>query len=222
MPFIELHGWNGSLSLLMFIGTIFFIWLILVVVSLRKFGTKKTIRYFFPMIIASLFLEAAAVVSGRYVYPGYFGYLSVIGGSVPLIILLGWSSNLFLFLNLGKYTVNGFFTQRPLLRITIISVIAGLFGVCLDVLEDPVAHYNNWWVWTQQTPTFSFYGVPFSNFLDWFIILFYMALATQLIDQSKYSENRKLLISIISVAYIGAAIFITHMIVVAIFPMIGK
>ena len=92
----------------------------------------------------------------------------------------------------------------------IISIVTGIFGICLDLLEDPIAHHNNWWVWTESVAGATFYGVHFSNFLDWFIILFYMALATQLIDRLEISENRKLLISIFSISFIGLAIFATH------------
>ena len=214
MSFLEIHGLSefgtGSEYLIVFILTSSILWITLILVSLKKNHVRKTIRYFIPMMIAALFLEASAVASGRYIYPGYLVYFSVIGGSVPLIILLGWSTNLFLFLNIGERIGNTFFKQRTIFRIIAISFLAGIFGVCLDLLEDPIAYHNHWWIWTESTTNASFYGVPFTNFLDWFLILFFMALATQLINRSSLSENRKLLISIISVSYIGAAIFLTH------------
>jgi uncharacterized membrane protein len=165
------------------------------------------------MMITALFLEAAAVASGRYSYPGYLITLSVVGGSVPIIILVGWSANLFLFLKMSEQAVIRLYKKQNFLRILMISIGAGLFGVCLDLLEDPLAHHNNWWIWTESTTGATFYGVPFSNFLDWFIILFSMALATQLIERSGYSEPRKLLISLVSVSYIGVAIYATHTLV---------
>ena len=211
MSFIEIGEFGiGSGFLYMFIFTMLVVWLSLVLYSFKRYGGKKTVRYFLPMMIAALFLEAGAVSSGRYIYPGYLTHISVLGRSVPLIILLGWSANLFLFLKMSKRVVLVFYKTKNLIRIVLISLLAGLFGVCLDLLEDPIAHHNNWWMWTESVTEASFYGVPFSNFFDWFIILFYMALATQLIERSSYSENRKLLISFFSISFIGVAIFITH------------
>lgn len=196
--------------LYMFYITIAAVWILLVIYSFKNYGTKKTFRYFFPMMVAALFLEAVAVSDGRYFYPGHILYISVLGGSVPLIILLGWSANLFLFLKLSEKIVSRLYRHFNLLRILLISFLTGIIGVCLDMLEDPIAHHNNWWVWTESTVAPSFYGVPLSNFLDWFVILFYMAIATQLIEQSRLSENRKLLISFFSISFIGVAIYATH------------
>ena len=149
MSFLEIHGLSefgtGSEYLIVFILTSSILWITLILVSLKKNHVRKTIRYFIPMMIAALFLEASAVASGRYIYPGYLVYFSVIGGSVPLIILLGWSTNLFLFLNIGERIGNTFFKQRILFRILAISFLAGIFGVCLDLLEDPIAHHNELW-----------------------------------------------------------------------------
>lgn len=211
MSFVEINTTNSTfVTLFPFIITISVIWIILFLFSWKRNGLKKTVRYFVPMIGAALFLEAAAVASGRYLYPGYFLYLSVLGGSVPLIILLGWSTNLFLFLNISKQIATAVTQKITLLRTLAISLVAGCFGVCLDLLEDPIAHHNSWWIWTTQNPAASLFGVPITNFLDWFIILFFMALTTQLIDQAPYSENKKLLLSFISISYVGAAIYLVH------------
>ncbi|MEM0467169.1 MAG: carotenoid biosynthesis protein [Candidatus Thermoplasmatota archaeon] len=205
-----------SITMLFFMSTITIIWILLVFFSWKKNGWKKTVRYFLPMMGAALFIEASAVANGRYLYPNYYIYLSVIGGSVPLIILLGWSTNLFLFLSLAKHLVASVFSKITLLRIILISGLTGCIGVCLDLLEDPIAHCNHWWVWTEQTPFVSFFGVPVTNFFDWFIILFFMALATQLIDHASISENRKLLISFLSISYVGVAIYVTHSVLIAV------
>jgi len=210
MPFIELHGWGGSWSLLVFQCMISALFVVLLWWSIRKCGWKKTFRLFVPMFIAALFLEAAAVSSGRYTYSGYAVYLSLLGGSVPLIILLGWNVNLVLFLGLGEYVVNTWKSLHLYLRFILVSLIAGIFGVCLDLLEDPIAQSNHWWVWSAHPTTTSLFNVPLSNFVDWFLILFFMTLATQFIEQSSVTENRKLFLAIFSVSYVGALIFLVH------------
>ncbi|MFH1101946.1 MAG: carotenoid biosynthesis protein [Methanobacteriota archaeon] len=217
MSVVEVHGWGGSWSLLVFQCMIVALFVFLLWWSIRRCGWKKSFRLFIPMFIAALFLESAAVASGRYSYSGYFVYLSVIGGSVPLIILLGWNVNLLLFLGLGERVLNGWSQSRLYVRMVLVSLVAGMFGVCLDMLEDPIAQSNQWWIWTQQTTVTFMFRVPISNFVDWFLILFFMSLATQLIDRSALTENRKLLLSLISVSYVGAFIFLVHTLLFGVF-----
>ncbi len=211
MSFIELNpaGYTSP-TIIFFVLIISIIWSVLMLYSLKKNGWKKTLRYFVPMMVAAFFIEASAVATGRYQYPGYILYFSVLGGSVPFIILLGWSVNLFLFLSCAKQILAFFFQKITIARMILISAVTGCIGVFLDLLEDPIAHHNQWWVWTEQSPLLTLFGVPITNFFDWFIILFFMALVTQLIDHASLSENRKLLISFISISYVGAAIYLAH------------
>lgn len=207
---IEIYGWGGSWSLFVFQCMIGILFGFLLCWSIRNSGWKKSFRLFVPMFIAALFFEAAAVASGRYSYPGYFIYLSVIGGRVPLIILLGWNVNLLLFLGLSERIVGGLYKTRLYFHVVLVSLVAGLFGVCLDFLEDPIAHSNQWWIWNQQLTDPSVFNIPISNYGDWFLILFFMSLATLLINHSAVTENKKLLLSIFSVAYVGALVYIIH------------
>lgn len=223
MQFIEINQNFGEQTefLYLFIITALIVWLTLAIFSLKKYGIKKTTRYFLPMIVAALVIESAGVAAGRYYYPGYFLYLSAVGGGVPLIIVLAWSANLVLFLNMGKQVVLRFYKKRNISQIVIVSAMAGLFAVCLDLLEDPLAHHNNWWIWKESLTGIKFYGVPFINFVGWFILIFYMSLATLLIERSDYSENRKLLISVFSISITGVAIFVTQGLLLRLSQIIG-
>ncbi len=204
-----------------FIGLIAIVWLFLVYYSNKKYGTKKTVIYFLPIIIATLIIESAGVASGRYYYPGYIIYLSVVGGGVPLIIILAWSANLFLFLNLGKHIISKIYQKRNKFQIILISALGGLFGVCLDLLEDPIAHYNNWWIWEGTLEGIKFFEVPILNFIGWFVLIFFMSIATLLIERSRYSENRKILLSISSLSITGTTIFVVHGLIVKLFELAG-
>ncbi len=207
--------------LFFFIITILIVWLVLVLFSYRRYGWKRTTMYFLPMIIAALFIESAGVASGRYYYPGYLLYLSVVGGGVPLIIVLAWSANLFLFLHIGKYVTLKFYDRHNYLQIILISFLAGIIGVCLDLLEDPIAHHNNWWIWAGSLRGVKFFEVPIINFVGWFYLIFFMSVATILIERSSFSENRKVLISISSISITGIVIFLTHGATLKLFQMIG-
>lgn len=223
MIFIEINQNFGEESqfLILFIITAFVLWFSLVIYSYKKYGTKKTIMYFLPMIIAALFIESAGVASGRYYYPGYIIYLSVVGGGVPLILILAWSANLFLFLNMGKHIISNLYQKRNFKQILMISFIAGFFALCIDLLQDPLAHHNNWWIWAETHTEADFYGVPILNFVGWFVLIFYMSLATLLIERSRFSENRKVLLSLTSISITGVIIFITHGLLSRVLYLIG-
>lgn len=198
MPLIEINNNFGftSVSLIVFILMIFIVWLIFLIYSLKLYGIKKTFRYFVPIIFIGIIAEILAMANSGYYYPGYFLYISALDVSVPVIIALGWSVNLFLFLHLGKDVVTKIYNKRNLKQIFFISILAGLFGVFFDLLEDPLAHHNNWWVWNQAIPRVYLFKVPLVNYIGWFGIIGGMTLITLLIDRSNYSENRKLLINI--------------------------
>lgn len=185
MALIEINQNFGEHTQLLapFIAVIAIAWVVLVYYSYKKYGTKLTIVYFLPIIIATLLIESAGVAGGRYYYPGYILYLSVVGGAVPVIIVLAWSVNLFLFMNLGTYFISKIYKKQNYFQIFFISVAAGLFGVCLDLLEDPIAHYNNWWVWETSLKGIKFFEVPILNFIGWFVLVFFMCCATLLIVQ---------------------------------------
>jgi len=212
MALIEINQNFGESSeyLFLFVLTILVAWILLVIFSYRTYGYKKTIRFFLPMILASLFVESAGVAYGRYYYPNYLLYISLVGGSVPIIIAIGWSVNLFLFIHMGQFFVEKFYKTTNLLQVILISIVGGGLGICLDLITDPIAHHNNWWIWNQSTSGISFYDVPLTNFRGWFIFILYMSVLTLLIDRSRYSENRKLLISLFSISIVGAAILVTQ------------
>ncbi len=74
-------------------------------------------------------------------------------------------------------------------------MFAGLFGIFLDLFEDPLARHSNWWTWSQIPDKIYLFNVPITNFIGWFGILAGMTMLTLLIDRSHFSENRKLLIN---------------------------
>ena len=215
MGFIEINSDFGSQTqnLIFFILSISLVWFLLIVYSFKTLGLKKTIRYFLPMMIVGLFIESGGVATGNYYYPGYFFYINVLGGAVPLVIILGWSANLFLFINMAKIFVKEVFKKQNKIQLVLISLIASVFAILLDLLQDPLAHHNHWWVWTKEVSLgVTFYDVPLWNFRGWFILIFFMTLTTLLIDKSGLSENRKLIISLSSTALIGGIILLIRVI----------
>jgi len=183
-------------SLHVFVTMIFVVWLIILYYSLKVYGVKKTIRYFLPLTIAGIIGELTAMANSGYHYPGYLFYITAFGSSLPVIIGLGWSINLFLCLHLGKDVATRFFKEKNFKQIFFISIFAGFFGLCLDMLEDPLAHHNSWWTWPQTPGKLYLFEVPLTNYVGWFALIGGMTMLTLLIDRSHYSENRKVVLNI--------------------------
>jgi putative membrane protein len=122
---------------------------------------------------------------------------------------------------MAKHVVSKVYQKRNFLQIILISITAGCFAVCLDLLEDPLAHYNNWWIWKETVSGVTFYGVPLLNFMGWFVLIFYMTLATLLIERSRFSLNRKILLSLASISITGTIIFASHGLIARLFQMLG-
>ena len=207
--------------LLPFVILIVAVWFLAVFYSYRRFGARRTLIYFLPTIIITMFIESAGVAGGRYDYHGFLINVSLVGGAVPLSIVIAWSANFFIFLNMSKHIVSRFYDKINYLQIFFISLVAGVSGVLLDLMEDPIAQHNHWWVWQESLTGLKYYDVPFSNFLGWFFLLFFMSFATIMIERSRLSENRKVLLSVSSLAITGSVVFLAHFSVIRLFELIG-
>ena len=142
------------------------------------YGREQASIFLWGSLLWTGVIENLAVVIGAYDYFAYANYYSI-GGKViegyggwvswvlfvPLFVCLGW-----------------FFLSFPALMISIRllgekrniwlkAAIASVILVSYDVFFDPLAVVNEWWRWT--TPALYIRGVPLSNWIGWFFILFF-------------------------------------------------
>ena len=223
MNIVEIGQQFDPLSsfLWVFIGFIVVLWLILVYFSLKKEGFLRTVRFFVPMMIAAAFIESSGVASGRFSYPNYLIYFAALGGGVPLVILMGWSTNLYIFLRMSVLSITPYYDKKNVVQIGLVSLGAAVVGICLDVLEDPLAHYLGWWVWSEDGVGSLLFGVPLSNYVDWVIILFVMSFMTLWIEYTGFSERRKVLLSFFSLPIVFGVIVVLHMGVDGLLSIVG-
>jgi len=142
------------------------------------YGRERASIFFWGSILWTGTIENLAVMMGAYDYFAYSNYYSF-GGKliegyggwvawilfVPVSICLGW-----------------FFLSYPAMMISIRllgdkgniwlkAAVAGLILVSYDLFFDPLAVVNQWWRWT--TPALYIRGVPLSNWMGWFFLLFF-------------------------------------------------
>jgi putative membrane protein len=121
------------------------------------------------LILLGLALEYLGVLTG---FPfGSYNYTGVLlpqlPGGVPLAIGFAW----LLILTGGSYTAARFVRlgRSSPLPIVALSLLGALFAVGLDLLLEPVAyHVKGYWQWL-PTDDASYYGIPWSNFVAWFL-----------------------------------------------------
>ena len=58
------------------------------------------------------------------------------------------------------------------------ATIAAFGMVTWDLLLDPQMVNWNFWVW-ENVPSFSWFGIPFLNFVGWFLVSFLMTIILQ-------------------------------------------
>jgi putative membrane protein len=92
---------------------------------------------------------ATGLLFGNYSYGNLFGFKVF---ETPLLIGINW-----LFLSLSTHGIVQFFTQKPLMLVT----ISALLMTGLDFFIEPVAMKLEFWTW-------DYHLIPIQNFLMWF------------------------------------------------------
>ena len=142
------------------------------------YGRERANIFLWGSILWTGIIENLAVMLAAYDYFAYANYYSV-GGQlikgyggwvawivcVPLTICLGW---FFLSFPALMASIRLLGEKR---NIWLKAACAGLILVSYDVFFDPLAVVNEWWRWT--TPALYIHGVPLSNWIGWFFILFF-------------------------------------------------
>ncbi|MDQ0659921.1 carotenoid biosynthesis protein [Paenibacillus sp. W2I17] len=100
---------------------------------------------------------------GEYAYSDFFGIHLF---SVPVTLGFAWIAVVG---NSALLSGGGSTWTGKLLR----AVKTGFWAIVLDLVLDPVAHARGFWEW--QAPG-GFYGVPWTNYISWFIMGAFLSL----------------------------------------------
>ena len=149
-------------------------------------GAYKTLLLFFAAVIIGGGMENINSIFGGYYYPGSASNLIVFIGLCPFDIILGWYviiyctsyfSHILIGKGEGSLPIQGIGTNpekidmKFLKRTVLRAALAGLIAVNLDLVIDPVAVENGWWIWT--VPNLYIFDVPIANFFGWFFLIFW-------------------------------------------------
>ena len=148
--------------------------------SSKRFGMQTTQLLLVGATIWTIIIENFIVLNGGYDYyaystgsfPGYMVWVGV----VPLWIILGWFVMTICSYILTDTLLPG---RSPLTR----SLMTALISLNIDLLLDPVAVATGLWRWTH--PSVYLIGVPLTNLIGWFLIVFVFILGfeTRIVPQ---------------------------------------
>jgi len=157
--------------------------------SSKTFGWLKTILFFTGSFLFTGIEENVWILighfSGQETY--YFNatqyYLWFF--TVPISVCYGWFFIAYsmVYISTKLFKNKGIYTR---------ALVGGLLAMNLDLMIDPIAVRNLWWAWPQlQINTFWILGIPFTNFLGWFLLIFLFAILWDKVPTKEEKWGRK-------------------------------
>lgn len=145
----------------------------------KTFGWWKTTLFLIGSFLFTSLEENVWILIGYYSgTPTYYfspeGYYLWFG-VCPFSVALGWFFIAYSMVYIASklFKNNSVYTR---------ATIGGLLAMNLDLMIDPIAVRNLWWAWPQaatpeaQQTTFWILGIPVTNFIGWFLLIFLFAI----------------------------------------------
>jgi uncharacterized membrane protein len=160
---------------------------VLIYHGFKKYGRWKTLLFFFGSFFYTGFEENIMIISGRVVpaiipeFPAtyafnYQNYVLWIF-AVPFVVFVAWFVVAYSAVHIAFYFFKtGIWRQ---------AALGGLLAMEMDMFIDPVAVRYMWWswfagegdaIWILGDPSIPNLGIPISNFLGWFALIFLFAI----------------------------------------------
>ena len=177
---------------------------ILIFIHSYKFrGLFKSLLLFLGAIVVGGGVENANSLLGGYHYPGSDFTIFLV--DCPFDVVLGWYVLIYCCtfmahtiigkgkgslqtIGIGTEPENGI--DKNFIKLSILrGMMAGLFAVLLDLLIDPVAVENGWWVW--EIDNIYIQGVPLGNYIGWWMLISTSAIFYDLIVTYGSIKNKK-------------------------------
>lgn len=152
-----------------------------IIYFVRGFGVWQGVAISALIFIATFMVEylgsTHSVLFGSYDYTQYFAP-NLFG--VPVAIGFAWIMVL--------ATSHAIVHAMPLTNSWVRSIVASLLAVVFDLVLDPVSFkVKEYWVWEEGG---YYYGIPFTNFLGWFITAFVLQLVINLFFKKLHTDRQ--------------------------------
>jgi uncharacterized membrane protein len=135
----------------------------------ERYGKKNMFIFFVITLIVSFSFENLSILTG---FPfGFYHYSPSLGMlTVPLVIIFAYFAMGYLSWMLSHVLTGQYAKKLEGKQIFMVPFIAAFIMVMWDLTIDPISStLQGLWVWT--TPG-AYFGVPISNFLGWFMVVY--------------------------------------------------
>ena len=137
----------------------------------RRYGWKSIVVFIVAAIGVSTVLESSSILNG---FPlGHYYYTSLLGskiGLIPIFVYVSYISLGYLAWVLATLLAGEVRRNSSLITTMMTPLIASFLMVAWDFSADPIGStIKHAWTWTQGG---AYFGVPFSNFVGWGLILY--------------------------------------------------
>ena len=122
----------------------------------KQHGWKRTLREFIAGFFLTACCESIGVLSGAYVYPGYYFYLF----SIPVVNPASWISLVYIVMEITNRLVitnrnnkhkdkqaPAFLKGSLISSLILLALIDASLALVIDLVMDPLATIYNWWIW---------------------------------------------------------------------------
>lgn len=173
----------------------------------KTFGRWKTLLFFFGSFFYTGFEENIMIISGKIfsdpVIPGFpetyaFNYTNYTLWilAVPLVVYVAWFVVAYSAVHIATYIFKSGIVKQ--------AALGGLIAMEMDMMIDPIAVRYSWWgwfagehdaIWILGQPGYDF-GIPISNFLGWFLLIFLFAIYWKKITdkESKWGVRKTIIV----------------------------
>jgi uncharacterized membrane protein len=158
---------------------------------IKFYGIKNTIALFILSWVISNFFETLSIAVG---FPfGNYHYTDSLGVkflNVPIIIMPAYYSMGYISWVIAHILVGQYSRKLEGIQIFFTPFIASFVMVMWDVVMDPImSTLDKNWIWEEGG---SYHGVPITNYLGWFFVVFIFLQVFAIIILKTYKEATKL------------------------------
>ena len=156
--------------------------------GIRKYGTKRMIAFFLFTFAISWSYETCSILTG---FPfGNYYYSDELGAKlwlVPLLIMPAYFTVCYLSWMIAHVLLDKFQASLNKWMVFAVPLIASFIMVMWDVSMDPLrATISKTWVWKDGGV---YFGVPFKNFMGWFLCVYTILQTLAFYLQSQLKNN---------------------------------
>lgn len=140
------------------------------------------------IVVTTMFVEWIGVE--YQLFFGHYDYNSDFGikiGGVPIAIGFAWLMVISTTHVLAKQILRLLHLKSFIAKMVCYAIVGAFAAVVIDLIIDPVAFkVKEYWLWYEGG---LYYDIPFSNFLGWFLLAFFLHVIVFLLLRNEWAED---------------------------------